>query len=70
MEAGLSLYDPNIHTYHYVEEPKEDATVQKNLAMLDMAWTLPSFKYADVESQFETRTSIDVALASEEPTEW
>lgn len=70
METGLSMYDPDldIHVHRYIEEPKVDSTVQKNLAMLDMAWTLPSFKYGYVESQ--TRTSIDIALAADGPTEW
>lgn len=68
MERGLSTYDPDLDINQYVEEPKVDSTVQKNLAMLDMTWTLPSFKYSYVESQ--TRTSIDIALAADEPSEW
>lgn len=70
MQAGLSVYDPALErpAPQYIEEPKVDSTVQKNLAMLDMTWTLPSFKYQYVESQH--RTSIDIALATDEPTEW
>ena len=70
MSSGMTLYDPSVdaNRINYTED-KLDSTLHKNLAMLDMTWNLPNFKWAQY-AESQTRTSIDVVLAEEDNTSW
>ena len=70
MSSGLTLYDPSIEAGMLPTddiEVKMDPTIQKNLAMLDMTWSLPTLtgNLYDPETQ-----SIAISMATQGEQHW
>jgi hypothetical protein len=70
MQSGPTLYVPSIEAEmpYSIEdmETKMGPTVQKNLAMLDMAWSLPALKASHFDQEAQSVANMSVATEGEQ----